>query len=233
ITEYTKSSKSNTVIMPNRFFVPMQRPGTALPLQNGVVPVLYAPAFYKKHILVVRHIARRENIGVAGLQILVNYDAITKVESTVRHHLDCRLYADSGDDQIAREGPSIFEHSRTDNFVASQFCNGHRFDQSHSSGCVIALEKARHFRRKQPLQYAVVIQDHGYFDPLLRKHSRHFHAYETATNHDCMLHFFRCVPDILGIVYGSQVKQILKSGARNVQGSRMCTGGDNKLLKPE
>jgi hypothetical protein len=63
----------------------------------------------------------------------------------------------------------------------------------------IALEKTRHFGRKQPLKYTVVIQDHSYFNPLLRKHCGHFHADETAAYHDCMLRLFGRVPDVLGI----------------------------------
>ena len=40
--------------------------------------MLDAPASYKKHILVVRHIARCENIGMAGLQKFVYQNAVTK-----------------------------------------------------------------------------------------------------------------------------------------------------------
>ena len=47
---------------------------------HGIVPVLDAPASYKKHILVVRHIARCENMGMAGLQKFVYQNAVTKSE---------------------------------------------------------------------------------------------------------------------------------------------------------
>ena len=78
-----------------------------------------------------------------------------------------------------------------------------------------------------------MIEDQGDFDPLLRQHRRHFHPYETASHHDCMLHIFGCVPDTFGIVKASQVKHILKFGTGNVQSSRAGTCGNNKLLKPE
>ena len=47
-----------------------------LALGDGIVPVFHTPALAEENILIVRHVARGIDIGLARLQILIDHDAI-------------------------------------------------------------------------------------------------------------------------------------------------------------
>jgi hypothetical protein len=98
---------------------------------------------------------------------------------------------------------------------------------------IVGLKEIRHLWREEPLPDAVIAENHRDFDSLLCKHRADFHTDKAASDHNRTLYFFQCAPNDFGVTQRSEVTDILKVRAGNVQLSRASTRGDNELVKTE
>src|ERR1041384_1820695 len=91
-----------------------------LALRDSVVPVLNASALVEDHVVIIRDIACRVDIRMAGLEILIDQNAIANRQSAAGDNFGRRLHANSRDHKIALELVSSFEYGGFDGTIATR-----------------------------------------------------------------------------------------------------------------